>query len=197
MSKSLGPLWTAALQAPLSMAFSRQEYWSGLPFPSAGDLPDPGIELRSPAPWADSLLTEPPGKPWYQLVPAVSVTVPYKLPMHYLKSPRMYPKQCVIGVGFSIVLYMQLHDIHSSMPCWFTEHFATFINANKCGHDSFSLLHGISLIHIPPSILPLFNGHLSCFQVSAVSNCFAVNIVVLCPKTRESFTLRFYGFPFI
>ena len=40
-------LWTVALQAPLSMGFSRQEYWSGLPFPSRGDLPDPGIEPRS------------------------------------------------------------------------------------------------------------------------------------------------------
>ena len=41
--------WTVALQAPLSMGFSRQEYWSELPFPSPGDLPDPGIEPRSPA----------------------------------------------------------------------------------------------------------------------------------------------------
>ena len=41
--------WTAACQAPLSMGFSRQEYWSGLPFPSAEDLPNPGIERRSPA----------------------------------------------------------------------------------------------------------------------------------------------------
>ena len=41
--------WTAAYQAPLSMQFSRQEYWSGLPFPSPGDLPDPGIEPGSPA----------------------------------------------------------------------------------------------------------------------------------------------------
>ena len=41
-------LWTAAHQAPLLMGFSRQEYWSGLPFPSPGDLPDPGIELLSP-----------------------------------------------------------------------------------------------------------------------------------------------------
>ena len=39
--------WTVALQAPLSMEFSRQEYWSGLPFPSAGDLPDSGVELQS------------------------------------------------------------------------------------------------------------------------------------------------------
>ena len=41
--------WTVAYQAPQSMGFSRQEYWSGLPFPSPGDLPDPGIESRSPA----------------------------------------------------------------------------------------------------------------------------------------------------
>ena len=53
-------LWTVALQAPLSMGFSRQEYWSGLPFPSPGDLPDPRIKLRSPALQVDSLLSEPP-----------------------------------------------------------------------------------------------------------------------------------------
>ena len=50
-------------QAPLSMEFSRQEYWSGLPFPSPGDHPDPGIEPGSPALLADSLLSEPPEKP--------------------------------------------------------------------------------------------------------------------------------------
>ena len=50
--------WTVACQAPLSMEFSRQEYWSGLPFPSLGDLPDPGIEPRSPALQADDLPTE-------------------------------------------------------------------------------------------------------------------------------------------
>ena len=55
--------WTRACQAPLSMGFSRQEYWSGLPLPSPGDLPDPGIELRSPALQADSLPTELWGKP--------------------------------------------------------------------------------------------------------------------------------------
>ena len=47
--------WTVARQAPLSMGFSRQEYWSRLPFPSPGDLPDTGIEPRSPALQADSL----------------------------------------------------------------------------------------------------------------------------------------------
>ena len=55
--------WTVAHQAPLSMGFPRQEYWSGLSFPSPGDLPKPGIEPMSPALQADTLPTEPPGKP--------------------------------------------------------------------------------------------------------------------------------------
>ena len=54
--------WTVACQAPLSMGFPRQEYWSGLPFHSPGDIPDPGIEPRSPALHSDSLLTELQGK---------------------------------------------------------------------------------------------------------------------------------------
>ena len=56
-------LWTVACQAPLSIGFSRQEYWSGFPCPAPGDLPDPGIELLSPALQADSLPLVPPGKP--------------------------------------------------------------------------------------------------------------------------------------
>ena len=55
--------WTVAYKAPPSMEFSRQEYWSGLPFPSPGDLPDPGIKPGSPALQADSLPTELWGKP--------------------------------------------------------------------------------------------------------------------------------------
>ena len=56
-------LWTVAYQSPQSMEFSRQKYWSGLPFPSLGDIPDPGIEPRSPALQADALPSEPPGNP--------------------------------------------------------------------------------------------------------------------------------------
>ena len=55
--------WTVAHQGLPSMGFSRQEYWSGLPFPSPGDLPDPRIEPRSPALQADALTSEPPGNP--------------------------------------------------------------------------------------------------------------------------------------
>ena len=67
--KSLSPVqlfavpWTVVYQASLSMGFSRQEYWSGLPFPSPGDLPNPGVEPRSPALQADALPSKPPGKP--------------------------------------------------------------------------------------------------------------------------------------
>ena len=52
--------WTVAYKASLSMGFSKQEYWSGSPFPSPGDLPDPGIEPGSPALQADALTSEPP-----------------------------------------------------------------------------------------------------------------------------------------
>ena len=64
--KSLSPVgvfatpWTVAYQASLSMGFSRQEYLSGVPFPSPGDVPNPGIEPRSPALQADALPSEPP-----------------------------------------------------------------------------------------------------------------------------------------
>ena len=55
--------WTVWYQAPLSMGFSRQEYWNGLPFPSPGDLRDPGIKPRCPTLQADASLSQPPGKP--------------------------------------------------------------------------------------------------------------------------------------
>ena len=65
-------LWTIALQAPLSMGSSRQEYWSGLPCPPPGNLPNPGIEPASPALAGGRFTTEPPGKPpvprsWHSL----------------------------------------------------------------------------------------------------------------------------------
>ena len=63
LSDSFTTLQIIACRVPLSMEFSRQEYWSGLPFPSPGDLPDPGIKSRSPALQAESLLSDSPGKP--------------------------------------------------------------------------------------------------------------------------------------
>ena len=61
-SPTLAIPWTVALQVPLSMGFSRRQYWSGLPFPSPGSLPNPGIKSGSPALQADSLPTELQGK---------------------------------------------------------------------------------------------------------------------------------------
>ena len=65
--------WTAAHQAPLSMRFSKQGYRSGLPFPSPGDLPNPGIESGSPVLQADSLVTELQGKPLDCLRPSLPI----------------------------------------------------------------------------------------------------------------------------
>ena len=60
---TLSTPWTVAHQAPLSMGFLRQEYWSGLPFPAPGALPDPGIEALSPALAGGFFTAESPGKP--------------------------------------------------------------------------------------------------------------------------------------
>ena len=70
MSDSFAPSWTVAQNAPLSIRFPEQEYWHGLPFPSPGDLPDPGIKPRSQAVEGEFLTTEPPGKPLYTLCEA-------------------------------------------------------------------------------------------------------------------------------
>ena len=65
MSDSFTTPWTVALQAPLSMGFSRQKYWSGLSFPSPGDLPEPGIKPASPSLAGRFFATEPPGESRY------------------------------------------------------------------------------------------------------------------------------------
>jgi len=69
-------LWTVMHQAPLSTVFSRQEYWSGLPYSPPGDLTDLGIEPVSPVLQADSLPTEPPSKPLFSYTSLYSETPP-------------------------------------------------------------------------------------------------------------------------
>ena len=76
--------WTVAHQASLSVGFSRQERWSGLPFLSPGDLPNPEITLGSPALQADSLLSEPPWKPLVYLK-----HTQYHLSMIYQKKKKI------------------------------------------------------------------------------------------------------------
>ena len=68
MSRSSVNLWAVAHQAPLSMEFPSQEYWSGLPFPSPGDLSNPGIKSESPALQADSISSEPQAKPLFEVI---------------------------------------------------------------------------------------------------------------------------------
>ena len=72
--------WTIAHQAPPSMGFSRQEYWSGFPFPSPGDLPDPGIKPGFPTLEADALTSEPPGKKSFGKVSPSSTGDPNSVP---------------------------------------------------------------------------------------------------------------------
>ena len=83
---TLATLWTVACQVPLFVGFSRQEYWSGLPFPSPGDLPDPGTEPGSPALQADSLPTELQEKPFF-LIYILSKVVLESLLMYSLARP--------------------------------------------------------------------------------------------------------------
>ena len=89
--------WIVAHQAPLSKEFSRQEYWSGLPFSSPEDLPDPGIKPGSPALQADSLPSEPPGKQGSQYTNVYFITVDLKV-----KSPipSIYIRYLISGPPF-------------------------------------------------------------------------------------------------
>ena len=114
--------WTVPHQASLSMRFSRQEYWNGLPFPSRGDLLDPGIEPRSPALEADALTSEPPGK---QLPNQYMVTL--KIIVDYIKVlermfsvTKLYLTLCISMdwsvLGFSVLdCFPEFAQTH---VCW-------------------------------------------------------------------------------
>jgi len=90
-------LWTVALQAPLSMEFSRQEYWSGLPFPSPGYPPHPGIKPGSPALQTDSLPSQLPQKPIYGTIIVDKPRQHIKKQRHYLSDKGLYNQ----SYGFS------------------------------------------------------------------------------------------------
>ena len=83
--------WAVAYQAPPSMGFSRHKYWSGLPFPSPGDRPNPGIEPGSPTWKADALTSEPPGKTAFAVVPPK-----YLLITKYWRLFPMFSSKCFI-----------------------------------------------------------------------------------------------------
>ena len=89
---TLATPWTVARQIPLSMGFPRQEYWSGLPFPSPGDLPNPGIKPMSPALQADSSSAELGGKPF-----PLRCHIPYP-DFAFHSFSKIYPVQKVIVI---------------------------------------------------------------------------------------------------
>ena len=101
-------LWTVAHQAPPSMGFSRQEYWSGLPLPSPEDFPHPGIEPRSPSLQADALTSQPPGKPSKCLNNAL-------IPNHF--TAVCLPKDiCSIFLNEKVLARFNLFLAHISPP---------------------------------------------------------------------------------
>ena len=103
-------LWTVAYQAPPSMGFSRQEYWSGLPFPSPGDLPNPGIKPGSLALEADALTSEPAGQLFF-LVAAM------------LESMFLFFDHLLIAIG---------KIVSNNLPFLFEFQFIQ-MNGQKCG----------------------------------------------------------------
>ena len=112
--------WTVAYQAPPSMEFSRQEYWSGVTFPSPGDLPNSGIKPGYPTLQADALTSEPPGKP--KQITCIQITKSSKTKKIYIKlalfpiSPKLFSvwlnrRQ----MEFPICFYMQSVEISHIM----------------------------------------------------------------------------------
>ena len=135
--------WTVAHQAPLPMGFSRQEYWSGLPIPSPGDLPNPGIQLGSPALQADSLPAEPSGSQISGLHSLILIClIGWLLTAITLNCPLNLCKVILTCIHFPevetwlkalIILGKQIHTyLYGQMVC----NFASFKNAtqpiNRC-----------------------------------------------------------------
>ena len=125
MSDSANP-WTIARQAPPSMGFSRQEYWNGLPFPSPGDLSDPGIEPRSPALQADALTSEPPGKPLTSLktdLPDLAGCLCQYISLskeHSLSTSRVSRSHfCTTGKYFEVIIFLYPEDLESRLYFYF------------------------------------------------------------------------------
>ena len=86
------------------MGFPRQKHWSGLPFPSPGDLPDPGIKPGSPALQADSLVSEPPGKPYFSLT---SIQTVYEI-CEFLSTSGGKRNRSMDG-GVPVVMVLAVH----------------------------------------------------------------------------------------
>ena len=122
--------WTVAYEAPPSMGFSRQECWSGLPFPSPGDLPDPGIEPGSPALEADALTSEPPGKIKYftRLITSIFISLlPYLIIL--LHNCQDYlPQRIIRWCRLCLLLEYQIKHFQTNNSAYnFTMNFNTLL----------------------------------------------------------------------
>ena len=115
VSNSVTP-WNITRLAPLSMEFSQQEYWSGLPCPPPEDLPNPGTELKSPALQADPLLSETPGKPIHR---AVKVLSPLSALHSILQKPQAAPEgfseHITLCLARMLPLYLECFLLHTSL----------------------------------------------------------------------------------
>ena len=119
--------WTVAHQSSLPMGFSRQEYWSGLPFPSPGDLSNPGIKSESPTLQADSLQSEPPGKPKYPLQAKINSSENIELGnfrdafslSSYLALWSLWYLRSVLNEKFGSVYFFLLLNVSFVWRSWF------------------------------------------------------------------------------
>ena len=150
MSNSSATLWTVAHQAPLSMGFPRQEYWSGLSFASPTDLPNPGTESAFPAMAGGFLTTEPPGKPytWLYMVFSLELQLCYKsfLPsqsklvmwscvpsLEHCSPVRINMWRCVHSLSTvqTVLGFLALMEISKALrsPCAYIQARMNFVNA--------------------------------------------------------------------
>ena len=151
-------------KAPLSMEFSRQEYWNGLPFPSPGDLPNPGTEPRSPALQADSLLSEPPRKPTYKDRELLIIWLPWFV-LAWLP-----PTDLRTVVLYSSIATLQKSGFHS-LPQASTSIVASMVHSGFHGpsvfHSHTSFCSHLPILPIlPPTTQPLHRTVLWPFYIS-------------------------------
>ena len=113
MSDSFGTPWIVAHQATLSMELSRQEYWSGLPFPFPGDLPNRGIQPSSPALAGRLFITEPPGKPpevWRSPYAKDSLSMTWRCPLSLNTKAHTCPPPSPASIHLHSLLSKRLSD---------------------------------------------------------------------------------------
>ena len=123
--------WTVAYQAPLSMGFSRQEYWSGLSLPSPGDLPDPGIEPGSPALQTEALPSETPRKP-------------FNIVSYHINVNKNHNEICCDKKRQIIKKYCQeCGEMGALIHCWWKCKMASYFKKQSC--SSLKLIHEVAV----------------------------------------------------